>query len=235
MTNYLILAIDENHSKAAFPQFYAKRIAVMKEYSLSVHHATSMQEGLTYVAKHDVAITIIMHDDADCLPLFPLLRQIKPIPILVVGKYELEYRITAYDYGVDNVIEVPESDREFFTIVRAMIRRHRELNLVPPDAVLTASHNKTILFIKHLKAVISNRDICFTWREFELLRLFLSNRGKMFSYEQLSAHLWNNEPYFTNNMLWSLVSRVKSKLKGDSETRHGIQSVYGKGYVFRPE
>lgn len=78
----------------------------------------------------------------------------------------------------------------------------------------------------------NEREIEFTYTEFEILKLLASNPGIVFSKEQI-YDLVLKEPYFGNyNIVMSHIRNIREKIEDKPSKPVYIQTVWGVGYKF---
>ena len=69
--------------------------------------------------------------------------------------------------------------------------------------------------------------------EIRLLKCFVENEGVTLTRERLIDYVWQNQQYVDENALTVCVKRLRDKIEDSDEKL--IHTVYGIGYVFRPE
>ncbi len=78
----------------------------------------------------------------------------------------------------------------------------------------------------------NNRQIKFTFTEFEILYLLAQNPGKVFSKEQIYDIVWK-EPYSGDyNIVMSHIRNIREKIEDNPSKPVYIQTVWGVGYRF---
>ncbi|MCS7233955.1 MAG: response regulator transcription factor [Synergistetes bacterium] len=80
------------------------------------------------------------------------------------------------------------------------------------------------------KVIFKGRVISLTFKEYELLRLLVLNKGKVFRREELLSKLWGYDYYGGDRTVDTHISRLRNKL-GDYDHRY-IQTVRNIGYKF---
>ena len=116
-------------------------------------------------------------------------KSIKKTPIIfLTAKGEQEDKLKGLDVGADDYVTKPFSQLELLARVNALLRRSNPSNL---DDEL--SYKKTL--IMNLKTHRVKREgtyVKLNPKEFDLLKLFLQNPGKVFSRDQLLDKVWGN-------------------------------------------
>ena len=81
-------------------------------------------------------------------------------------------------------------------------------------------------------AVKENKEIEFTFTEFEILLLLAQNAGMVFSKEKIYNIVWK-EPYFGDyNIVMSHIRNLREKIEDNPSKPFYIQTVWGVGYRF---
>ena len=80
--------------------------------------------------------------------------------------------------------------------------------------------------------VKGNKEIEFTFTEFEILLLLAQNAGMVFSKEKIYNIVWK-EPYSgDHNIVMSHIRNIRKKIEDDPSKPMYIQTVWGVGYHF---
>jgi len=77
---------------------------------------------------------------------------------------------------------------------------------------------------------LGKKEIFFPRKEFEVLSLLASNRGKVFSREMLLNTIWGSNVYVLDRTVDVHVRKIREKLADDA---HWIETVKGVGYRFK--
>jgi DNA-binding response OmpR family regulator len=82
-----------------------------------------------------------------------------------------------------------------------------------------------------MKLFIRGDEVPLSTKEHALLRLFMENKGRVFTKEQLYERIWG-ETIVDENAIMVYVSRLRSKLEADPKNPSHILTVWGVGYKF---
>ena len=74
-------------------------------------------------------------------------------------------------------------------------------------------------------SVVNNKEIILTTLEFDLLNMFLQNKGKSFSRDEILSKVWGENYYGTDRVVDDLIRRLRKKM-----TDLNINTIYGYGY-----
>ena len=158
-----------------------------------------------------------------------LLRELKAdpalrdIPVIMATAKGAEYdKIQSLDLGADDYLVKPFGVMELVSRVRAVLRRcrpGREQNIL-------AAGNLAVDLAEHTVTANGER-IPLTFKEFELLRLFLSSPGVAFTRERLLDSVWGGEYSGETRTVDMHIRTLRQKLGGCGAM---IETVRGVGY-----
>lgn len=132
----------------------------------------------------------------------------KNIPVILATAKGEEYdRIKGLDLGADDYIVKPFSMMEMVSRVKAVLRRtetKKEQSILMHGGLILNTEEHTVL--------VEGNRIQLTYKEFELLRLFLSRPGKVYSREQLFVQVWNTDYLGDSRTLDMHIRTLRQKL-----------------------
>ena len=82
---------------------------------------------------------------------------------------------------------------------------------------------------KH-KVTIDDIEVSLTAREFDILYLLATNRGRVFNTEEIFEKVWKERYYQSNNTVMVHMSRIRDKLEQHMAGNKIIHTVWGVGY-----
>ncbi|MBP1577734.1 MAG: response regulator transcription factor, partial [Oscillospiraceae bacterium] len=142
--------------------------------------------------KPELVILDVMLPKMDGIELLTKMKesaQYSKIPVILATAKGQEYdRIHGLDLGADDYIVKPFSVMEMVSRVKAVLRRSK------PQQVAKLLKSGNLVVNTDERTVLANGDrIALTYKEFELLRLFLSHPGMAFTREQLFSAVWETD------------------------------------------
>ena len=148
------------------------------------------------------------------------------IPIIfLTAKGSENDMLTGFSSGADDYIAKPFSVHEVLARVMAVLRRaHGDDSTVP---VITQG-SISVDSVRKV-AQVGGQDIRLSPKEFGILWLLVSHVGRVFSREEILAHVWHGEAYVLDRTVDVHVARIRRKL-GDEGYR--IVNRQGYGYCF---
>jgi DNA-binding response OmpR family regulator len=87
--------------------------------------------------------------------------------------------------------------------------------------------------VDNCEVTVDGRPIALTFREYELLKFLASNRGRVFSREDLLSQVWGYDYFGGGRTVDVHVSRLRSKIEDPGHTF--VETVRNVGYRFRKE
>ena len=145
------------------------------------------------------------------------------IPVIMATAKGMEYdKIQSLDLGADDYLVKPFGMMEMVSRVKAVLRRCRPA----PVQHILKSDGLTVNLDEHTVTADSER-VQLTYKEFELLRLFLSHPGVAFTRDQLFSEIWG-EDYIGETRTVDMHIRTLRQKLGKYGAR--IETVRGVGY-----
>ena len=178
----------------------------------------------------DVAVLDVMMPGPNGLSLCRTLRQggdyTVPV-ILLTALSEEDDRIAGLEAGADDYLTKPFSPRELALRVRSVLRRAPSPSPTVPREITIGD----LTVSTAARAVtVGGQPIGLTNREFDLLLFFTTHTDTVFSREELLKKVWNWD-FGDLSTVTVHVKRLRSKL-GEN---HRVQTVWGRGYLWRGE
>ncbi len=190
-----------------------------------------------------VLLDLVMPGD-DGLTLARELRRDTNVPIIMLtGKGDVIDRIVGLEIGADDYIAKPFHLREVLARIRSVLRRCMPgSESEPPSAATNAMATACLEFdgwrFDPARRTLHNADgtaIDLTTGEYELLRVFVENAGKVLNRDQLMDQAKGREwtPY--DRAVDTQIGRLRRKIEPDPAKPVWIKTVRGVGYVFTPQ
>lgn len=207
------------------------------KYNILLRIVKSVQEAVLEINKGNYLLLSICGTARDYLPYLKLIRGMKPIPILIApSQYDGAEKIEAIELGADAYMEMPKTVEECVASGWALIRRFTELNDQRQEHVSIISNKDIFISLDYRKVFVRSVEVSLTRMEFDILQLLMSNKRRVFTYEQIFCHVWGDDYCDNaNSILWNHIKRLRQKLKIDSDVPDYIKNVHEIGYAFDPE
>ncbi len=148
----------------------------------------------------------------------------KKIPIIMVTAKTTELdKVKGLDMGADDYMTKPFGIMELISRVKALLRRTGEAE---KENVLT---NGSIVLDSEKRVVTVEGTVCeLTYKEFELLKMLLVNRGIVLSRDKIMDQVWGFEYEGESRTVDMHIKTLRQKL-GDAGS--AIKTVRNVGYL----
>ncbi len=156
--------------------------------------ARGFDDGVSFWAalqteKPDLVVLDVMLPGVDGIELLQRMKasaQLRTIPVVMATAKGAEYdRIRGLDLGADYYLVKPFGVMELVSCVKAVLRRCR-----PDKAAHLLRSGGLVVDLDAHTVTVDGARVALTYKEFELLRLFLSHPGMAFTRDQLFQEVW---------------------------------------------
>lgn len=145
------------------------------------------------------------------------------IPVILASAKGQEYdRIRGLDMGADDYIVKPFSIMEMISRVKAVLRRSQ-----PRQTSKILKVNGLVVNLDEHTVMVDDNHIQLTYKEFELLCMFLSHPGRVYTREQLYTQIWQMDYIGDSRTLDTHIRTLRQKLDNYGKM---IETVRGVGY-----
>ena len=152
----------------------------------------------------------------------------KRIPVILATAKGQEYdRIKGLDLGADDYIVKPFSVMEMVSRVKAVLRRSQ-----PEQVSKLLKTGGLIVNLDEHTVQVDGTKVSLTYKEFELLALFLIHPGMLYTREQLFAQVWQQEYMGDSRTLDSHIRTLRQKI---GEYGKMIVTIRNVGYRWEAE
>jgi len=110
--------------------------------------------------------------------------------------------------------------------IRVIISR---FELKKPVSFQKLSYDKLIINLEKKQVLLENKEIQFTKKEFEILKLFLENKNRLFTREELLKRIWSDEDFVLSRTIDVNITRIRRKI---GQYEKNIVTKIGLGYCF---
>ena len=176
--------------------------------------------------KPDLVILDIMLPDEDGMEILQKLRknsETKRMPIMMVTAKTTEIdRVKGLDSGADDYMTKPFGVMELISRVKALLRRSMgevQEKLLKIDEIILDDERHQVF--------VADQPCELTYKEYELLRLFMQNRGIVLSRDLIMDRIWDMNCDVESRTLDVHLKTLRSKL---GESAYHIKTIRNVGY-----
>lgn len=195
----------------------------LKKEGYEVRSYYTYEEAVAHVQDDDVHLWIldIMLDDKSGFDLIEEIRlQGRDIPVIFMSARDKEFdRIIGLEKGSDDYITKPFSPKELVLRVNNVIKRvyKNDNNRIQIDGYELDEEQR--------KVFAGSDEIDLTTKEFDLLMMFIKNKGIAFSRDKILENVWEENYYGSDRVVDDTLRRLRKKLPNLN-----IHTIYGYGY-----
>lgn len=151
------------------------------------------------------------------------------IPIIFLTARDTENdTVTGFNLGADDYISKPFSIREVMVRIRAVLRRTAEQYGTAEEPTMIG-YQGLLLNLDKKAVSIDGENVPFTKTEFELLRLLLEEKGRVFSRQELIDRVWPKDVMVLDRTVDVNITRMRKKVGRFAKC---IVTRLGFGYYF---
>ena len=208
----------------------------LKKSGYEVETAADGRAALQKAPEADLVLLDIMLPEVDGLEVCRQLKadpQTSGIPIIMLtAKAEEIDRVLGLELGADDYVVKPFSMRELLARVKAVLRRFAKDSQNEKGREETLKIGGLRLDFSSYQAWLHDELIALTPKEYELLKLLVTNPGRAFTRDELLERIWGYEYYGDTRTVDVHIRHLRAKLKGDENISKAIETVRGIGYRF---
>jgi len=217
---YKICLVEDEEALSNVVKLYLERAG----YEVVVF--TKGSDAINYIGnKVDLWILdIMLGDDVSGYNVIKQIREKdEDVPVIFTSARDQEIdKIFGLELGSDDYMTKPYSSKELVLRVNNMIKRvykEKEKN----DSLI--NYEDYQIDLEKRIVTLNQKEIKLTTLEFDLVVLFIKNKGKSFSREEVLNTIWGEDYFGSDRVVDDLVRRVRKKL-----SKLKIEAIYGYGY-----
>jgi len=203
--------------------------------NINMDYTKSMTDAIKMIEKTNYCLVVIRADTIDDAESLKIMRETKKMPILLLSYTKPGDKISVLQTGsqvfVITLYSVNSLAEKCVVLAKYYYSHKNYDEDYNAPTVLTYEH--LIMMFETHQVFLKGEKITLTRKEFDLLEYFMTNIGFVLTYEQIYNHIWKNDNSFnSNNVLHSLIRRLRDKLKSEPDSNDYITAVWGTGYKF---
>ena len=184
------------------------------------------EEGYAYASSgiYDCIILDIMLPKMNGIEVLKRLRRenISTPVLLLTAKNTIEDKVSGLDSGADDYMTKPFSTEELLARIRTLTRRRAEIipnELSFADAVLVTDESE-------LRSALTGKVIRLSFKETEIMKIFLSSPKKIISKDELIVKVWGYDSNATDNNVEAYITFLRKKLLFIAITNETVSFSY---------
>lgn len=206
----------------------------LEQEGYETESAADGEEALTrfFGGQFDLILLDVMLPKMDGIEVCQRIRERSNVPIIMLtAKGEDMDKILGLEYGADDYMTKPFNILEVKARIKSIFRRsqpqaevHEEKRVIRVHDLEVNCQNRTV--------VLGGQPVRLTAKEFDLLQLLITHRGKVYSREALLETVWKYDYMGDMRTVDVHIRRLREKIERDSAGPEFILTKWGVGYYF---
>ena len=183
-----------------------------------------------FAGKYNLVLLDVMLPKVDGIEVCQRIREKSDVPIIMLtAKGDDMDKILGLEYGADDYMTKPFNILEVKARIKTILRRVPQ-PVQAQQRIITVRDLK--LNMNNRSVTVGDRDVNLTAKEFDLLQLFITNRGKVFSRENLLEMIWKYDYLGDLRTVDVHIRRLREKIERVPSQPEYIFTKWGVGYYF---
>ena len=187
---------------------------------ISYYHAKDALENIN-IKSHLWILDIMLPDEINGYDIIKKIRETNEMmPVIFTSARDKDLdKIIGLELGSDDYITKPYSPKELVLRVNNIIKR------VYSNDLSKIKYNDYTIDIEKRTVSINDKELNLTTLEFDLLKMFITNKNKSFSRDDILNIIWGENYFGTDRVVDDLIRRLRRKMPNLN-----INTMYGYGY-----
>ena len=215
---YTICLVEDEESLSNLIRTY------LEKEGYTVIQFTKGKDALNYIGKKANLwiLDIMLSDDITSYDIIKEIRaNDKNVPVIFTSARDQDIdKIIGLEMGSDDYIAKPYSTKELILRVNKLIER-----VYSDKTKQELTYENYIIDLNKRIVKDEKEEIKLTTLEFDLLLLFLTNKNKTFSRDEILKNIWGDDYFGSDRAVDDLVRRLRKKMKNLN-----VSTIYGYGY-----
>ncbi|WP_285848421.1 response regulator transcription factor [Paenibacillus sp. MER TA 81-3] len=193
------------------------------------------EEGVTTFQQKafDMIVIDLMMPKLDGMEVIKLIRATSSIPILIMSAKDSDVdKALGLGFGADDYIAKPFSLIEMTARIKAGIRRATAYThpVQQEERRNVLTFEQLTVDLDNFSAMKRDEDIKLTSKEFDILKLFITNPNRVFTKAQIYGFVWNDDYMGDENVINVHIRRLREKIEDNPSEPQYIKTLWGIGY-----
>lgn len=224
---YTILVCDDDKDIVDAIEIY------LSQEGYRIQKAYNGWEALSFIEKNEVHLVLmdIMMPELDGLRTTRKLREGQnKLPIIFLSaKSEDCDKVLGLNIGADDYITKPFNPLELIARVKSALRRYTALGSIAEDQNVFQSGG-LVVNDDRKEVFVDGEPIKMTPIEYNLLKLLVKNKGRVFSIGEIYEQIWNEPSFGADNIVAVHIRHIREKIEINPKDPKYLKVVWGIGY-----
>ena len=179
----------------------------------------------------DLILLDVMLPKLDGIAVCQRIREKSNVPIIMLtAKGEDMDKILGLEYGADDYMTKPFNILEVKARIKTVLRRVSQ-PVTNEEKKIIRVHDMEVNIVNR-SVTLGGKEVRLTAKEFDLLQLFITNRGKVFSRETMLETVWKYDYMGDARTVDVHIRRLREKIERNTAQPEFIFTKWGVGYYF---
>lgn len=152
------------------------------------------------------------------------------VPIIFLSaKSEDSDKVLGLNIGADDYITKPFNPLELIARVKSSLRRYTKLGSIVEDKNIYTSGG-LVVNDERKEVFVDDEPIKLTPIEYNLLKLLVKNKGRVFSISEIYEQIWNEPSYGVDNIVAVHIRHIREKIEINPKEPKYLKVAWGIGY-----
>lgn len=187
-----------------------------------------------FAGRYDLILLDVMLPKIDGIEVCQRIREKSFVPIIMLtAKGDDMDKIMGFEYGADDYMTKPFNILEVKARIKSILRRaSMQQQAAEPVEQKLLRVRDIAVNLDNRSVKVGAKDVNLTAKEFDLLHLFMTNPGKVFSRETLLETIWKYDYYGDLRTVDVHIRRLREKIEHNPAQPEFILTKWGVGYYF---
>lgn len=207
----------------------------LEQEGYAVVTARTGREALDRMAEggFDLVLLDLMLPEIDGISVCQQIRRSSSVPVIMLTARDDDVeKIVGLEVGADDYLTKPFNTRELLARIKALLRRVR-MDHADARGEGRISRGDLVIDVPGRKAMVRDRAVGLTPREFDILLLLARHPGRVYSRENLLELVWGYDFHGDLRTVDVHIRRLREKIEADPGNPEYILTRWGAGYCFK--
>lgn len=207
----------------------------LEQEEYSIYEACDGESAINIFEKEEIHLVVldIMLPKLNGYEVIKRLRKRSNVPVIILSaKNQDADKILGLNLGADDYLAKPFNPLELVARINAQMRRFYDFGGSKEKQDEKVIIGDLMLDQRECKLYKKDKEIDLTYMEYKLLKLFMTEPGRVFTKAQIFELVWESEYYYTDNTVVVYIGKLRDKIEDDSKNPQMIKTVRGLGYRF---
>ena len=187
----------------------------LEQEEYSIYEACDGESAINIFEKEEIHLVVldIMLPKLNGYEVIKRLRKRSNVPVIILSaKNQDADKILGLNLGADDYLAKPFNPLELVARINAQMRRFYDFGGSKEKQDEKVIIGDLMLDQRECKLYKKDKEIDLTYMEYKLLKLFMTEPGRVFTKAQIFELVWESEYYYTDNTVVVYISKLRDKI-----------------------